>query len=116
MVDERASSRGAFVYNATRANARFSPASTFKIPHTLLALQDGAVRDEFQVFQWDGVRKAFSGHNQDQDQRSAMRFSTLWVYQRFAKQIGESQAKKYLSSIDYGNADPTTPTGDYWNL
>ncbi len=114
VIDERASSRGAFVYNATRANERYSPASTFKIPHTLFALQDGAVRDEFQVFQWDGVRSAFSSHNQDQDLRSAMRFSTLWVYQRFAKQIGEPKAKKYLSLIDYGTADPTTPTGDYW--
>jgi beta-lactamase class D OXA-2 len=114
VIDERASSRGAFVYNSIRANERYSPASTFKIPHTLFALQDGAVRDEFQVFQWDGVRRTFAGHNQDQDLRSAMRFSTVWVYQRFAKHIGEPQAKKYLSSIDYGNADPTTASGDYW--
>jgi beta-lactamase class D OXA-2 len=114
VIDERSSSRGAFVYNATRANERYSPASTFKIPHTLFALQEGAVRDEFQIFKWDGVRRAFSGHNQDQDLRSAMRFSTLWVYQQFAQKIGDSQARKYLSSIDYGNADPTTPTGDYW--
>ncbi len=114
VIDERASSRATFVYNATRAKERYSPASTFKIPHTLIALHAGLVRDEFQVFRWDGVRNPFSGHNQDQDLRSAMRFSTLWVYQRFAKQIGEPQAKKYLSAIDYGNADPTTATGDYW--
>ncbi len=114
VIDERASSRNAFVYNPTRARVRYSPASTFKIPHTLFALQHGAVRDEFQVFQWDGVRRTFSGHNQDQNLRSAMRYSTLWVYQRFAKHIGEPQARKYLSSIDYGNADPTAPTGDYW--
>ena len=114
VVDERASSKHTFVYNANRAKVRYSPASTFKIPHTLFALQHGAVRDEFQVFQWDGVSRTFAGHNQDQDLRSAMRYSTLWVYQRFAKQINENQAKKYLSSIDYGNADPTTSTGDYW--
>lgn len=114
VVDERASSKGSFVYNPTRAKTRYSPASTFKIPHTLFALQHGAVRDEFQVFPWDGVPRAFSGHNQDQDLRSAMRFSALWVYQRFAKQIGESQARAYLRSIEYGNADPTTATGDYW--
>lgn len=114
VIDERASKKGAFVYNAARAKVRYSPASTYKIPHTLFALQEGAVRDEFQVFQWDGVRRTFSGHNQDQDLRSAMRHSTLWVYQRFAKHIGESQARKYLNSIDYGNADPTAPTGDYW--
>ena len=43
VIDERTSRRGAFVYNATRANERYSPASTFKIPHTLFALQEGAV-------------------------------------------------------------------------
>ncbi|MBK9574250.1 MAG: class D beta-lactamase [Rhodoferax sp.] len=114
VIDERSSSRGTFVYNPTRAKARYSPASTFKIPHTLFALQQGAVRDEFHVFQWDGVQRTFSGHNQDQDLRSAMRYSALWVYQRFAKQIGESQARSYLRSIEYGNADPTSATGDYW--
>jgi len=114
VIDERPDSRGAFVYNAARAKTRYSPASTFKIPHTLFALQDGAVRDEFQVFQWDGVRRAYAGHNQDQDLRSAMRYSTLWVYQRFARQIGEAQAKRYLRSIEYGNADPSSPSGDYW--
>lgn len=114
VIDERPSSRGAFVYNAARAKVRYSPASTFKIPHTLFALHGGAVRDEFQVFQWDGVRRTFPSHSQDQDLRSAMRYSTLWVYQRFAKHIGESQARKYLSSIDYGNADPTPHTSDYW--
>lgn len=114
VIDERASSRGAFVYDATRAKVRYSPASTYKIPHTLFALHAGAVRDEFQVFKWDGVRRTFSGHNQDQDLRSAMRYSTLWVYQRFAEQIGESRARTYLRSIDYGNADPTALAGDYW--
>ncbi len=114
VIDERPSSRGAFVYNASRANVRYSPASTFKIPHTLFALQAGAVRDEFQVFHWDGMPRTFPGHNQDQSLRTAMAFSTLWVYQQFAKQIGESQAKKYLASIDYGNADSITPKGDYW--
>lgn len=114
VIDERASSKGSFVYNPARAKQRYSPASTFKIPHTLFALQQGAVRDEFQVFPWDGVRRTFSGHNQDQDLRSAMRYSTLWVYQRFARHIGEPQARQFLSAIDYGNADPSAPTGDYW--
>ena len=114
VIDERTSRRGAFVYDAARAKVRYSPASTFKVPHTLFALDSGAVRDEFEIFKWDGVRRSFSSHNQDQDLRSAMRFSTLWVYQRFARKIGEPQARKYLNSIGYGNADPTTSTGDYW--
>jgi beta-lactamase class D len=102
------------VHDAARAQARYSPASTFKVPHTLFALDAGAARDEFQVFKWDGVPRSWPGHNQDQTLRSAMRNSTLWVYQGFAREIGEPRARRYLRDIGYGNADPTAPSGDYW--
>jgi beta-lactamase class D len=114
VVDERAGSRSLFVHDPERAARRFSPASTFKIPHTLFALDSGALRDEFQVFEWDGVERSFSGHNQDQDLRSAMRNSAMWVYEQFAVQIGEEGARSYLRKIDYGNADPSTDGGAYW--
>ena len=114
VVDARGGAARSFVVDAARARRRFSPASTFKIPHTLFALDAGAVRDEFQRFKWDGVARAFPGHNQDQDLRSAMRTSAVWVYQRFAKAIGEGRARDYLRRLDYGNADPTCSRGDYW--
>ncbi len=114
VADWRTTDRPVMFFDQERAARRYSPASTFKIPHTLFALDAGAVRDEFQVFKWDGVPRSFSGHNADQTLRSAMRFSTLWVYQQFAKQIGTKKARKYLKRIAYGNADPTTATGDYW--
>jgi beta-lactamase class D OXA-2 len=72
------------------------------------------VRDEFQVFRWDGVERSFAGHNQDQNLRSAMRSSALWVYAKFATELGEEKAGRYLKQIDYGNADPATSKGDYW--
>ena len=60
-----------------------------KCPHALFALDAGAVRDEFQVIRWDGVKRDFDGWNQDQTLRSSMRHSTVWVYQQFAREIGE---------------------------
>lgn len=114
VVDERVGSRAVLVYGPERASKRFSPASTYKIPHTLFALDAGAVRDEFQIFKWDGVERSFAGHNRDQDLRSAMRNSALWVYQQFAKDIGEERARNFLRRIDYGNADPSADEGDYW--
>ena len=68
------------------------PASTFKVPHALFALDAGAVRDEFQVIRWDGVKRDFDGWNQD-PLRSSMRHSTVWVYQQFAREIGEVREK-----------------------
>lgn len=114
VVDERQTPATTWVYNRERSVQRYSPASTYKIAHTLLALDAGAARDEFQVFKWDGVKHGFEGHNQDQTLRSAMRYSTLWVYQRFADQIGQAKARAYLQRVGYGNADPSTPKGTYW--
>ncbi len=114
MADERQADRAMLVFDPVRSKKRYSPASTFKIPHTLFALDAGAVRDEFQIFRWNGVNRGFAGHNQDQDLRSAMRNSTVWVYELFAKEIGDDKARRYLKQIDYGNADPSTSNGDYW--
>lgn len=114
IVDERPSPPVTLVFDRARAARRYAPASTYKIPHTLFALDAGAAVDEFQVFKWDGVKRSFEVHNQDQTLRSAMRNSTLWAYQGFAKQIGEERARNYLRDAKYGNADPSASRGDYW--
>lgn len=114
VADERQTDRILSVFDRKRAAKRYSPASTFKIPHTLFALDAGTVVDEFQVFRWDGTERSFAGHNQDQNLRSAMRNSTVWVYELFAKDIGEEKASGYLKQIDYGNTDPSASKGDYW--
>ena len=114
IVDSRASAEKVSVYDRTRAGKRYSPASTFKVPHTLLALDAGVVKDEFQVFPWDGVKRGYAPHNQDQNLRSAMRHSALWVMGKIYKAIGEEKARSYLSRISYGNMDPSTKGGAYW--
>ncbi|RUO38595.1 class D beta-lactamase [Aliidiomarina shirensis] len=113
VVDGRGEEQQVLVFNQERADKQFSPASTFKIPHTLFALDAGVVRDEFQVFEWDGVERSFSGHNSDQDLRSAMRNSAVWVYQHFAERIGNENAQNYIESIGYGNSEYDVE-GDYW--
>ena len=114
VVDEREEGQAMLVFNQERAAQRLSPASTFKIPHTLFALDAGAVADEFQLFEWDGVERSFAGHNQDQDLRSAMRMSAVWVYQQFAEHIGVDRAQTYVEQIEYGNASAAEAEGDYW--
>lgn len=114
VLDQRGGAQQLWVYNQERADRAYSPASTFKIPHSLFALDAGVVRDEFQVFEWDGVERDFAPHNQDQTLRSAMRNSAVWVYEMFASEIGEAKAREYLTQIDYGNADPSTSGGAYW--
>jgi beta-lactamase class D OXA-2 len=112
--DERTRPAHTLVYNMDRANQRFSPASTFKIPHAAFALEAGLVRDEFQVFKWDGTKRSYEAWNADQDLRSSMRDSVVWVYQGFARDIGGSRAKAYLESVGYGNANPSGGKDGYW--
>lgn len=107
MVDQRTRAPARWVHGEARAQQRHSPASTFKLPHSLFALDAGLLRDEFQVVPWDGVKRGVAAWNQDQNLRSAMRNSTVWVYQGFARQLGEARERDYLRRTGYGNEDPT---------
>jgi beta-lactamase class D len=113
VLDARGGSENTLVYNAERAERRYSPASTFKIPHSLFALDAGLLRDEFQVIPWDGVKRSQPVWNKDQNLRSAMRNSTVWVYERFAKELGDARETAYMRKLGYGNA---VATGDkpFW--
>jgi beta-lactamase class D len=112
VIDERANAFWA--YAEARAQTRYSPASTFKIPHALFALDAGIIRDEFQVIPWDGVKRYFDSWNKDQTLRSSMRDSVVWVYQRIAQSIGEERGKDYLLKIRYGNSDPSGGDSAFW--
>ena len=112
--DERGANDQTFVYNKERSTIRYTPASTFKLPHTLFALDSGAVKNEFQVFKWSGENHEIPSHNQDQNLRSAMRYSALWAYREYAKEIGELKASRYLKKIKYGNQSTAIKSRDYW--
>ena len=104
VIDARSDPETLHVHNRARAAQRYSPASTFKIPHSLFALDAGLLRDEFQRIPWDGVKRQLPAWNADQDLRSAMRNSTLWVYEGFARELGSAREAAYMRKIDYGNA------------
>jgi beta-lactamase class D len=54
------------VYNPQRAAEPFIPASTYKIPHSLIALETGVVKDEDQSFKWDGQKRGIEAWDRDQ--------------------------------------------------
>lgn len=103
-----------WVHNEKRAATRYLPASTFKIPHALFALDAGVVSNEFQRFAWDGEVRGIQSWNRDHDLRSSLRNSVVWVYQEFARAIGEEGERRYLEKIAYGNADPGGGVDRFW--
>jgi beta-lactamase class D len=112
VIDERV--KGHWVYDMARAKKLYSPASTFKIPHALFALDAGVVKDKFQVIKWDGEKRTYDFWNKDQTLWSSMRDSVVWVYQQFATAIGEKAEKEYLKKINYGNADFSGTVDYFW--
>ena len=104
VADLRPQNEIVFVFDAERAGRRYTPASTFKIPHSLFVLDAGLLRDEFQVIPWDGIKRPTEAWNEDQNLRSSMRNSVVWVYERFARQLGDSREGEYMYKIAYRNA------------
>lgn len=66
------------------------------------------------MFRWDRTQRDIEPWNRDQDLRSSMRNSTVWVYQQFARELGEERERQYLSKVRYGNADPSGGIDTFW--
>jgi beta-lactamase class D len=93
---------------------RLSPASTFKIPHALVALETGVVAVD-SVERWDGSRHEQQPEwNRDHTVISALRPSVLWFFQRIAPRIGAARMADWLARFDYGNRDVSGPITEYW--
>ena len=99
-----------------RARTSFLPASTFKIPHALIALETGVVANtDKEMIRWDGVVSENEQWNRDHTLRSAMRYSVVPVFQQIANRIGSERMKKYVDAFDYGNRDiGGAPLDRFW--
>jgi beta-lactamase class D len=93
------------VHDAARARKKFIPASTFKIPHSLIALETGIIADTSTVLRWDGRERNVAAWNRDHSMTTAFRHSVVWYYQETARRIGDERMRHFLHRMDYGNAD-----------
>jgi beta-lactamase class D len=91
------------------------PASTFKIPNSLIALETGVASDpDKDVFKWDGVKHDNEAWNKDHTLRSAIAASVVPVYQEIARRIGEARMQKYVDLLDYGNHNIGGGIDQFW--
>lgn len=113
MVIESLDGSTRYVYNEERAKTPLLPASTFKIPNTLIALQEGVVSAD-TIIKWDGTQHNIKSWNQDQTLRSAFKNSCVWCYQKFAREIGREKYRDYLQKLQYGNAQVGNDLENFW--
>lgn len=92
-----------------RIDQRFLPASTYKIPNSLILLQSGVVSDpDTDLMVWDGVERG-GGWDQDQSLRAGLRRSALWAYQAWARELGPERMQARLATLGYGNGQSGGP-------
>lgn len=101
-------------YNADLCDSGYIPASTFKIPHSVIALEEGIILDTSQVIIWNGHKWPNESWNRHQTLRSAIKNSCIWVYTGFAEQINIDKYHQYVNSFEYGNKDLTGPPTRFW--
>lgn len=103
-----------FKYNDSLCDRGYLPASTFKIPHTLIVLEEEYVADTAEVFPWNGREWPHKSWNQDQTLATAMKYSCIWVYIDFAATLGIPVYQKYAEAFNYGNKNLTGPADRFW--
>jgi beta-lactamase class D len=97
-----------------RCQTAVTPASTFKIPHSLIALEAGVVDGPDTVLPWDKQSYWNESWNQDLSFRDAFRFSCLPCYQAIARKVGEAAEHSWLSKLGYGNRSIGGGVDKFW--
>jgi beta-lactamase class D len=101
--------------DSERSGQAMLPASTFKIPNSVIALDTGVVVDpDKDVFKWDGVTRFIPEWNKDHTLRSAIAASAVPVYQEIARRIGDERMQKYVDAFDYGNRNIGGDIDHFW--
>lgn len=117
VLDARTGHR--MVHDLERARKRFIPASTFKIPHSLIALETGIVDGTDFELSWDPAvvpPETFwpESWRRDQTLRSAFRDSVVWFYQELARRVGPDRMRAYLDRFRYGNRQIGGGIDEFW--
>lgn len=103
-----------YIHNDKRAETRLVTASTFKIPNSLIALEERVMKDEKEMIPWDGKDSGFAACNKDQNIQTAFSNSCVWFYQELARRIGAEKYKEHLKKLDYGNQKITPELTTFW--
>lgn len=97
-----------------RVKQRFVPASTFKVVHTLIGLDAGAVSDVDEALPWDGRPQPFPAWEQDMSLRQAIAVSNVAIYQQLARRIGLDTLQRHIDRLGYGNTQLGPQVDRFW--
>jgi beta-lactamase class D len=106
--------RGYYRFNRARCAERYLPASTFKIPNSLIGLESGVITDENYFIKWDGIKRWNADWNRDHTMASAIKYSVVPYYQELARRTGRKTYEKYFKFFNYGNNKIGNKVDEFW--
>jgi beta-lactamase class D len=96
------------------AKTKFSPASTFKIPNTIVGLESGLYAEN-SIFKYDGEKRMLEAWEKDLTFREAFQESCVPCYQEIARKVGVNQMRTILDSMKYPGMDfDNTNLDKFW--
>lgn len=81
------------------------PASTYKIPNSLIGLETGVIPGIDFVIPWDGVSRSIAAWNQDHSLKSAFAASCVPYYQELARRVGFASMQQWNQRLGFGSMD-----------
>jgi beta-lactamase class D len=79
------------------------PASTFKVPNSIIALETGVMESDSTIIKWDGEKRGREEWEKDLYFRDAFHVSCVPCYREIARKIGVGRMKAYLDTLNYGH-------------
>ena len=91
------------------------PASTFKIPNSIIALETGIIKSDSTVFKWNGEKRRFKKWEEDLTFKKAFQVSCVPCYQEITRKVGVKRMKSYLKKLNYnGMVFDTLTIDNFW--
>lgn len=98
------------------AKKGFLPASTFKIPNAIIALETSVIKSDTTLLKWDGTPRDFDSWEKDLTLREAFQASCVPCFQEIARKIGTVRMKSYLNKLHYTHMDVKDENLDHFWL
>ena len=114
-----AQSKLSFRVNTPRLQVELPACSTYLLPHTVIALGLGVIKDTDSRIAFDAAKHPGSeawpaAWKRDQTYDSALKDSVQWYAQELATRMGTARLQQNLKRIKYGNADLSGGLGNFW--
>jgi beta-lactamase class D len=114
-----AQSKLSFRVNTPRLSERLPPCATYLVPHMVIALGTGVLKENEAPLAFDAAKYADapmwpSSWRREQTFDSALKDSVRWYAQELAQKMGSARITANLKRIKYGNADITGGLDKFW--